>query len=257
MRAGHSMWKWLLPVAAVALAWPSAAGAKELASVSVCGPTGCATLASGPRLRTLASVMGSQPRSVLTSVPLSSYYRVDLAIRGDHEIGHFRLFFVRPNLLRPAEGDGMDTPFNALPPAAARLVASLATEVKPYPAPRVVEARVDGRRAAEPQTYARLFAALPAADGQVTDTSVQLVLRPDRANPWFRVGRPLLYSPRGRVLVLDSAFRVPDEFANAIERDANLRRTASSSVSWPGLAIVAAWFLLSAGWYVSTRRRHA
>src|SRR6266508_6740702 len=122
MSGARSMRKWILPVAAAVLAWPGAATAKELASVSVCGPSGCATLDSGPRLRSLASTMGTQPPSVLNSVPLSTYYRVDLGIRGEHEIGHFRLFFVMPNLLRPAEGDGVDTPFNALPPAAARLL---------------------------------------------------------------------------------------------------------------------------------------
>ena len=255
-RRGRSPRTWVLPLLTGAiLAWPGVAAAKEIHSVAVCGPAGCATLAAGPQLRALASTMGSQPHSVIDSVPLSHYYRVDLRIRGDHEIGHFRLFFVEPNLLRPAEGDGIDTPFNALPSAAARLIASLAAQIEPYPAPRIVEARIGGERVADPERYAELFRALPPTDGWGGDVSLRLVLTPDRANPWFRTGRPLLYSPKGRILILDRALRVPDELADTIARDAHLKRTASSGVSWPGLAIVGAWFVLSTGWYVSTRSR--
>jgi hypothetical protein len=241
--------------AVVALAWPAAAAAKELHSVSVCGPSGCATLAAGPQLRALASTLGTQPHSVLRSVPLSQYYRVDLRIRGDHEIGHFGFFFVPPNLLRPAEGDGVDTPFNALPPAAARVLSSLAARVGAFPAPRVVEARVDGERVGDPGRYGALFHALPPADGLAANASVQILLTPDRPNPWFRTGRPLLYAPDRRVLVLDRPLHVPDELADAIARDAHLRSTASSGVSWPGVAIVATWLLFSTGWYFSTRAR--
>jgi hypothetical protein len=239
----------------VGLAWPAAATAKELHSVSVCGPSGCATLAAGPELRALASTLGTQPHSVLRSVPLSHYYRVDIRIRGDHEIGHFRLFFVKPNLLRPAEFDGIDTPFNALPPAAARVLASLAARIEPYPAPRVVEARIGGERVADPERYTGLFRTLPPTDGRGGVVSLRLVLTPDRANPWFRKGRPLLYSPQGHILILDRALRVPDEFAEAIARDAHLRSTASSGVSWPGVAILATWLAFSTGWYFSTRAR--
>lgn len=245
----------LAVVAVGALAWPAAAAAKELHSASVCGPRGCATLAAGPQLRALASTLGTQPRSVLRSVPLSRYYRVDLRIRGDHEVGHFRLFFVPPNLLRPAEGDGIDTPFNALPPTAARLLSSLAARVGAFPAPRVVEARVDGERVRDPARYGALFRALPPADGLTANPSVEIVLTPDRANPWFRTGRPLLYAPDDRVLVLDRPLGVPNDLADAIARDAHLRSTASSGVSWPGLAIVAVWLALSTGWYFSTRSR--
>jgi hypothetical protein len=248
---------WLPALAAASLAWPSAAAAKEIHSVAVCGPSGCATLTAGPQLRVLASTMGSQPHAVIDSVPLSRYYRVDIRIRGDHEIGHFRLFFVRPNLLRPAEGDGMDTPFNALPQRAARVLASLAARIEPYPAPRVVEARIGGERVADPERYAELFRMLPPTDGRGGDVSLRLALTPDRANPWFRKGRPLLYSPQGQILILDRPLRVPDELATDIARDANLRSTSSSGVSWPGLAIVAVWLFLSTGWYISTRRRRA
>jgi hypothetical protein len=246
---------WLPALAVAALAWPSAAAAKEIHSVAVCGPSGCATLAAGPQLRQLASTMGSQPHAVIDSVPLSHYYRVDIRIRGDHEIGHFRLFFVQPNLLRPAEGDGIDTPFNALPPAAARVLASLAARIEPYPAPRVVEARIGSERVADPEPYGELFRTLPATSGRGGAASLRLVLTPDRANPWFRKGRPLLYSPQGQILILDRALRVPDELATEIARDANLESAASSGVSWPGLAIVAVWLFFSTGWYISTRRR--
>jgi hypothetical protein len=242
-------------VAVAALAWPAAVAAKELHSVSVCGPSGCATLAASSQLRTLASTLGTQPRSVLRSIPLSPYYRVDLRIRGDHEVGHFRLFFVPPNLLRPAEGDGIDTPFNALPPTAARVLSSLAARVHAFPAPRVVEARVDGKRVSDPGRYGALFRALPPVEGLAANASVEIVLTPNRANPWFRTGRPLLYAPDGRVLVLDRPLRVPDELADAIARDAHLRSTASGGVSWPGLAIVGAWLVFSTGWYFSTRPR--
>jgi hypothetical protein len=252
---GRFLRTWLPALTAAALAWPSAAAAKEIHSVSVCGPNRCATLAAGPPLRVLASTMGTQPRSVLGTVPVSPYYRVDIRVRGEHEIGHFRLFFVRPNLLRPAEGDGIDTPFNALPPAAAHVISSLAGRVDPFPAPRVVDARIDGKRVADPNRYAALFRGLPAADGTAAHTSVRLVLTPDRANPWFRAGRPLLYAAKRHVVVLDRPLRVPDEVAKTIARDANLESTASSGVSWPGLAIVGAGILLSTGWYVSTRLR--
>jgi hypothetical protein len=252
---GRSLRNWLPVLTVAALAWPSTAAAKEIHSVSVCGPSRCATLAAGPSLRSLASTMGKQPHSVLRSVPLSSYYRVDIRVRGEHEIGHFRLFIVEPNLLRPAEGDGIDTPFNALPAAAAHVISSLAARVDPFPAPHVVDARIDGKPVADPGRYAALFRDLPAADGPAASASVRLVLTPDRANPWFRTGRPLLYAPERHVLVLDRPLRVPDQLATAIARDANLESTASSGVSWPGVAILGAWVLLSTGWYLSTRSR--
>lgn len=252
----------VLTLAFAVLAVPSAALGKEVQSISVCGTSGCTTSSDHAQVAPFIQMFENQPQAVLDAVPVSSFYKVGIKIRGDHAHGFsFTLFFVKPNLLRDVgRGDALTEPFHVIPPAFAGVLDSLASNVTPFPAPRVMHALIDQRTVAQPRPYIGLFAGLKSVDEQTDQPNkwIEIVLRPDVANPWFRPGVPLLYRPGSHTLILDRPARVGDGLARRIAHDAGIRYDQGGSGSWRkpvtiGLAVVC--LPLATGLWFRRRRR--
>jgi hypothetical protein len=239
--------KKILVCVVAALALPAPAAAKEVQSLSVCGLRGCAQI-KGPAAQDYIVLLqrGGEvdDRDVTTPVAAAPYYRLTFTIRGEPTAKPFTigLWYVRPNLTRQE----LSQPFREVP---AGLVAGLegaASRVTAFPAARVVAATVNGRRAADPGAYTALFGRLPAAETGTTPGNVKLVLRANRANPWFGRAAPLRYAAATRTLFLTTPVRVPDDIAARIARDGHL--TVSMS-----FALLAA--LAFGGAFANRRRR--
>ena len=254
----------VLTLALAALAVPSAAFGKEVQSISVCGTSGCTSSSDHDRVAPFIQMFESQPPAVLDAVPVSSFYELGVKVRGDNTYGFsFTLFFVKPNLLRDVgRGDVLTEPFHVIPPALAGVLDSLATNVTPFPAPRVMHALVDERTVAQPRPYIGLFVGLKSVDEPSDQNNkwVEIVLRPDIVNPWFRPGVPLLYRPGSHILILDKPVRVGAGLARRIAHDAGLRYDQSGSGGWRkpvtiGLAVVC--LPVATGLFVRRRRRRS
>jgi hypothetical protein len=236
-------------VAALAAA-PTALG-KELQSVSVCGPEGCNSSGDGGAgagaggggagggggggaafaalVRAFEGDTGSAgaPKTILDPVQAGEFYKLGVLVRGDHPpAGHFsvEMWYVKPNLIRFLRGGAYPEPFKRLGPAASALLARLASDLKPFPAPKVVGAYVNGKRAVNPAVYNGLFSGPETTEATLSDSSkwVNVSLMPDRANPWFAGDMQFLYMPTEQALFFDKPVKVGYDLAAAIARDGGL-----------------------------------
>jgi len=268
-------------VATLALA-PTALG-KELQSVSVCGPEGCNSSDGGGAAGAGGGGGGTggaafaefraafegdtdtagAPRTVLDAVPVGSYYRLGVLVRGDYPpAGHFsvEMWYVKPNLIRFLRSGDRVEPFKRLGPAASSLLERLASDLKPYPAPKVVGAIVNGKRAAHPAEYIGLFGGLKTTDVSLASTSrwVDLGVTPDRANPWFTADMQFLYMPDDQALFFDKPVKVGYDLASTIARDGGLPMPPKpDGRAWGrpvGIGVFALWLVVATGLFLLWRR---
>jgi hypothetical protein len=217
----------LLGVTLAALALPTAALGKEVESVSVCGASGCKEV-QGVAEPMARAFEGEQVSAVLGAVPVSSFYRIGLRIRGDDPPARqfsAELWYVRPNLIRWKDNrDVSGSPFRRMPAALAERVAAVAGTLTPYPAPRVVRGWVNDKPIADPRAYIGLFGKLPSTDTQLAggERWLTITLAPDRANPWFSADNALMYVNKQQSLYLVKPLHVDDALAERIARDAGV-----------------------------------
>src|SRR5919204_310531 len=109
----------------------------------------------------------------------------------------------------------------------------VARRLAPYPAPRVMEATVNGKRVADPAPYIGLFAKVPSIEARADDADsgawVNISLVPDRANPWFKRGVEFMYRTKSQALFVNAPLRVPNRLADRIAADAGLPATDRGS----------------------------
>jgi hypothetical protein len=269
-------------LAALALA-PTALG-KELQSVSVCGPEGCNSSdggggaaggggggggTGGAAFMEFRSAFegdtgtAGAPTTVLDSVPAGSYYKLGIRIRGDQPpAGHFsvEMWYVKPNLIRFLRAGDRVEPFKRLGPAASAMLEGLAHDLEPYPAPKVVGAIVNGKRAAHPAEYIGLFSGLKTTDVSLASSAhwVDLGVTPDRANPWFSAEMEFMYMPDEQVLFFDKPVKVGYDVASTIARDGGLPMPPKpDGRSWGrpvGIGVSALWLVVATGLFLLWRR---
>jgi hypothetical protein len=127
------MWRFVVCILA-ALALPSAAIAKEVTMVTVCGQEGCRSTDDRDRLAALP--VGGAP----TGPPrASSFYRVTIHMRADRPVKFSMYFLPEQGLLRerPVHGSWMRPE-----PAQAAALAALAGGLTPFPAAQMPYARM-------------------------------------------------------------------------------------------------------------------
>jgi len=259
--------KKLLFLAGLVLVFPNVASAKELQSISICGASGCTALSheqSAPFIALFERMDSSTAtKAVLGAVPVGPYYKLGFKIKGDtkHTFS-FSMWFVRPNLIRQqGEPDTFPEPFLRVTDSFARELDGVARRLVPYPAPRVMEATVNGKRVSQPARYIGLFAQVPSVEARADDTGsgawVNISLVPDRANPWFKRGVEFMYRTKSQALFVNEPLRVPDRLADHIAADAGLpvpdRRSAWQKPVEMSLAAGA--FVLAATIVFAFRRR--
>jgi hypothetical protein len=264
-----------LVLAALAFA-PSALG-KELESVSVCGLGGCNSSdgggsagggGGGAAFDALIRAFEGDPSStgaattVLDAVPAGEYYKLGLNVRGDDQpAGRFslELWYVKPNLIRFLRDGAYPEPFKRLGPTAAALLQSLSQGVKPYAAPKVVSAYVNGKAIPHPQGLIELFSGLPSmeAPANASPTFANLYLKANRPNPWFSDSMEFLYLPDQQALFFDKPVKVPDEAARTIAATGGFSLPADGDRSWGrpiGIGILALALLLAVTLFLLRRR---
>jgi hypothetical protein len=193
----------VIALAALAAAGAPSGEAKNLSLVRICGTSGCSPIEpaipvpGGER----SEAPAVQPYYVLTAADRSSLYFVSgpAALSGAHVAG-------------PGAWGRLTSPSG---------LRALAGRLRPFPAPRLSDVRVDGRRVSRPAAYAALLGPLPRVaarwDGELL---VPIDVRWAAPNPWSAEASYLEYIPEKRLLIrLDGYFRVPESLAATIERD--------------------------------------
>jgi hypothetical protein len=265
--------KWfVLAAAAAALALPATASAKEVQSISVCGPSDCNSTGGGSadtealntfRLAFEGGQVAGAPVAALGAVPVGDYYRIGIRMRGDDPpAGQFsvEMWYVEPDLIRWRGDDRYTESFKRVPPAVASILQGLSRDLKPYAAPRVITARIDGKRASDPSPYIGLFADLPTAEPALEPQErwASLGLTPDRANPWFNASVEFMYLPRSRVLFLGDPVKVGHDLATTIARDGNLPLpVGDGDGGWGrpvGFTILGIWFVVATVLFIISQR---
>ena len=269
------MKKLVLAVVLAALVLAPAALAKELQSISVCGPEGCNSSSGigigsgsgGAAFEAFRAAFEGRPTAtgapatVLDAVPAGEFYKLGMLVRGDRRgAGRFsvEMWYVKPNLIRFLRGGYLE-PFKRVPPPSAALLQRLAEGVRPYPAPEVVGAYVNGKRAAHPAAYAALFSGLASTEAKMSSnaTWVDVTVTPDRANPWFTADMQFLYMPSEQALFFDKPVKVEDDVASAIARDGGLPLPEPDGSSWRrvvAIGILGAFLVVAAALLLLRRR---
>ena len=193
----------LVPVltafAALALAAPAAA--KEVAKAELCGPAGCATVTDRDDLRLVPT--GSE--SIAAPPPLGAFHRLTITMEGPdvHGTRPWTIWYVPAAGMIAAPGPTGEIAFHPVYGEAATFMKALAKTVRPYRAPRITRALVDGRPVSgDPATYGRLLT--ERSTGSTRDAGgdwVAVELASAAPSPWTNGEPMLLYSPRTRVLL--------------------------------------------------------
>jgi len=99
--------------------------------------------------------------------------------------GRFAFYYVPDGrvVVQPGEGAQVTTWLHPSPRLAV-LLADLASRLKPYPMPELTEVAVNGRPAADPESYLKLYAVGKKATTYPSEMGTQVSLQTDRRTPW-------------------------------------------------------------------------
>jgi hypothetical protein len=209
--------KKLMLVAVVALLCAAPANAKELLGAQLCGASGCAT----ERQAGLFEGHGGPLGDGMSAAPAQAgpWYRGALLL-GDHGkvFGHYTFYYVPDGRLVVQPGmDGQTTTWLKAQGALGDLLERLAARLRPFPTPKLVDVAINGRHAADPQSYLRLYSIGGEAQTYPSDTrSVQVVLETAKRTPWSD-GNNLVVYPGSNLLLRDGEIvSIPGDVANRV-----------------------------------------
>jgi hypothetical protein len=219
-------------IAAVALALPAAASAKELSAATVCGAEGCTTF----QKPSMELAGGGDGVGDPAAAP-GPYYTVKLAVDADGHDEAWTIFYVPDAEMVVFRGEQGVTTFERLSGSSRRAFHQYTRGIEPYPAPTITGATVGGRGVADPQSYLALFTAPSAGDAYPAAADfVPVTFRSTRPSPWTDA-RYLMFSPstgaleRGATVV-----QLPPATVDAIAARASLDvpgRAGGSGFAWP------------------------
>lgn len=227
----------LVVVAALLCAVP--ANAKELLGAELCGAGGCASehqagLAEGP-----SGPLGDG--TVATPAQPGPWYRGALLLGDRGKVfGRFTFYYVPDGhlVVQPGQGAQTATWLEAQGPLG-DLLERLAARLRPFAAPKLVDVAINGKLAADPQSYLRLYSIGSKAETYPTDTgSVQVVLETAKRTPWSD-GNNLVVYPGSNLLVRDGEIvSIPAEIANRAANGESL--AAGGGLPWAAIAVATA-----------------
>jgi hypothetical protein len=251
-----------LTVVGCLLVWTGAAQAKELRSVQACGASGCTRVADPALLHRLIRVFESQREPDATATPAPArYLRIDFEMRGDGGPGpSFSHYYVPGAGVAAMEtGPGQWTWIRPQP-RLIRLYERVAAATKPFAAPTIDAARVNGREVADAASYALLL----TIDGPQGHPNLsksdwqQIVLSSARPNPWTSGKTFLQYSPSTNLLWRGDQFiELPAGVASAIEQARPLRLREDGSLAWVAVPAALGAAAVAGVGVVARRRRRS
>ena len=244
-----------LALGVLAALLPGVAGAKEIASVTVCGASGCRTVAHTPI--GLAGADNSPDR-----VPaVSGFYTVTFHVEHEGEdMGAWSLFWIPSSKTVAFRDEHGNTTFDRADETTAAAYREVTNGMKPFGTPSVVGATVDGQPVENPSSYLTLF-------GRPHDSSIYpdasdwkpVELQATQPTPWTD-DVLVMVSPARRIVGVGgiSFSRLEPEEATAILARDSLSTTASTTFRWVLVAGVTALLAIVLGGLVlvvrATRR---
>jgi hypothetical protein len=228
--------KKLMLVAVVALLCAAPAHAKELLGAQLCGASGCATEREAGLFEGQGGPLGDG--MVTRPAQAGPWYRGALLL-GDHGkvFGRYAFYYVPDGHVVVQPGmDGQTTTWLKAQGALGGLLERLAAKLRPFATPKLVDVAINGKLAADPQSYLRLYSIGSKAETYPSDTrSVQIVLETTRRTPWSD-GNNLAVYPGSNLLLRDGEIvSIPGDVA---DRAANGESLAVDG-GLPWLAIAA------------------
>jgi hypothetical protein len=256
----------LLALAVVALAAAAPAQAKEIASVKLCGASGCATVPgsefAGPHDE--SSPLWSGQTIAWPAVP-APYYRVVVVVGspGDRVLGRADLWYVpaQAKITMAREARQQALAWVRVGGAWKAGLDRLARDVDPYAIPRVTRVTVGGRPVDDPQSYLALWTLRGKPTGYPLAAGRPIVFTSTSRSPWTD-GNALLVWPRARLLQRDTqVVGLPRAIADRIAARASLDDGGRAFPWLPlgvalGLAGVVVASMLAA-WRLPPRRARA
>jgi hypothetical protein len=226
-------------VAVCALAGSSAAQAKELASLKVCGASGCKEMSEPALLRaaiSLAEIQG-EPVTIHTPAP-APFLRLEFMVKGDEGSTPSFLQYYVPSrdavTWRVGEGSWGWIRAGERRPLYEQATAGL----KPFRKPTFTRVTIGGKPGVDPASYARLFQLnQPTSDYPYDSDWIRIELGSAKSSPWTTDAPTIEYSPSEQVLWRGTEFiKLPEAIAARLDaRESLARATDDDSFPWPAL----------------------
>lgn len=221
----------LLIAAAAFLVVPAAASAKELTSATICGASGCKTIAHP------SQELGGGGDGLAEPAPKPGpYYTVELTVAADGNHS-WTIFYIPGSDLVAFQDERGLTDFEQLYGSAAPAWREAIRGVRPFAEPTVTSATVAGQRVSEPQSYLSLFTQPTSGDAYPAAADfVPIVLHAKRPSPWTDA-RYLMFSPSTGALERGtSVVQLPPATVDAIVAGESLAGPTAgggSDFAWP------------------------
>jgi hypothetical protein len=211
----------LVLVAVVALLWAAPASAKELLGVQLCGASGCATLHDTGLREGPGGPIGGEG---IAPAKFGPWFRGSVLL-GDHGkiFGKVGFYYVPDGglLVEPGQG-GQPTTWIHPQGRLAALLERLSKTMRAHPAPTITNVAVGGRSAADPQSYARLYATGEKATTYPTETGTQVVIETAQPTPWSDGNYVVVYPESGLIVRDGQLVSVPGTVARRAARGLSL-----------------------------------
>jgi len=222
----------LLVAAAGLLALAGSAQAKEIGSLKVCGANGCKTFSDREQLKGWEPSGGqsSQP-----AAPAQRYYAVELGFtdpEGSGNIIHHENAYWLPDGALFRFKATTDTSWWRVLPNQTAMYEKAAAGIDPF-TPGLSKVTVNGKTAADPSSYLRLFGKFPYRTlprGKLHLVSIRLAAA--APNPWVSGTVVLRYAAKRHLLIRpDGYFRLSSTLGKLVMSRSSLRAKASTSGS--------------------------
>jgi hypothetical protein len=212
----------LVLVAVAALVWAGPANAKELLGAQLCGASGCVTQREAGLLEGHGSPLGDG--AVAAPARPGPWYRGSLLL-GDHGkvFGRYAFYYVPDGRLvvEPGQG-GQVTTWTHPQGRLAALLERMSGTLKPNATPNITSVAVNGRNAADPQSYLELYTIGETTTTYPTDLGTQIVLETAKRTPWSD-GNDVTVYPSSNLLVRDGQIvSIPGAIADRAAQGASL-----------------------------------
>ncbi|MDQ3876394.1 MAG: hypothetical protein M3322_12775 [Actinomycetota bacterium] len=225
--------------AAVALALPGAAAAKEVTSLEICGAETCRTVTSPAVLTQVGESAGRAGVSAAPAAP-AEFFLIRTTVEGDDHRFTWESFYVPSARVMRGIDEHKHAYWRRTPNEERTLLDSLAAGLRPLPVPEVTRATVGRRTAADPASYLALYRLRPTdryAYPRRADW-IRIRLRSKLPSPWTDGANVLAYSPSARLLERDGQFvRLPKRLGREVRRAAALHVAVGGSQQGAGAAL--------------------
>ena len=234
------------------LAVPAPAMAKELTSVSVCGPDGCNDLSGPGNLRDFPT--GGEPTGQ-TPAP-AAFYEVRYKIDADGHNDAWTTWYVPSAKLLASIGEREGVTWM---PLDAPELAALTKGLKPFAKPGITSVTIGSREVTDdPASYLRLFTV--ESDGYAVPQGLAdwepIVFQSKSKSPWTAAETGLFYSPSNGMLQRGiEIVKLPSGMSSDIRSGESLAEGSSFPWQTALLAVLGAAALLFAATMIRPLRR--